>query len=78
LLRAQTNTAPVTRTSTPSPTSAAAATPATEEEPIELSPFTVTSGDDQSCRAQNTLAGSRLNSALKDTPGVLDGLFAST
>ena len=56
----------------------AAATPATEEEPIELSPFTVTSGDDQGHRAQNTLAGSRLNSALKDTPGVLDGLFAST
>jgi hypothetical protein len=78
LLRAQTTTAPVTRTSTPSPTSAAAASVPPEEKPIELSPFTVTSGDDQSCRAQNTLAGSRLNSALKDTPGVLDGLFAST
>jgi hypothetical protein len=49
-----------------------------EEKPVELSPFTVTSGDDQGYRAQNTLAGSRLNSALKDTPGVLDGLFAST
>ena len=49
-----------------------------EEKPIELSPFTVTSGDDQGYRAQNTLAGSRLNSALKDTPGVLDELFAST
>ena len=78
MLRAQTTTAPVTTTTTSSPTSAAAATPATEEEPIELSPFTVTSGDDQRYRAQNTLAGSRLNSALKDTPGVLDGLFAST
>jgi hypothetical protein len=77
LLRAQTTTAPVTTTTTSSPTSAAAATPATEEEPIELSPFTVTSCDDQGHRAQNTLAGSRLNSALKDTPGVLDGLFAS-
>ena len=78
MLRAQTTTAPVTTTTTSSPTSAAAATPATEEEPIELSPFTVTSDDDQGYRAQNTLAGSRLNSALKDTPGVLDGLFAST
>ncbi len=78
LLRAQTTTARVTRTTTPSPTSAAAVSVPPEEEPIELSPLIVTSGDDQSCRAQNTLAGSRLNSALKDTPGVLDGLFAST
>ena len=57
------------------PTTAAAAP--VEEKPVELSPFTVTSDDDQGYRAQNTLAGSRLNSALKDTPGVLDGLFAS-
>jgi hypothetical protein len=78
LLRAQTTTALVTRTTTSSPNSAAAASVPPEEEPIELSPFTVTSGDDQRYRAQNTLAGSRLNSALKDTPGVLDGLFAST
>ena len=59
------------------PPTTAVASPPPEEKPVELSPFTVTSGDDQSYRAQNTLAGSRLNSALKDTPGVLDELFAS-
>ncbi len=59
------------------PPTTAVASPPPEEKPVELSPFTVTSDDDQSYRAQNTLAGSRLNSALKDTPGVLDGLFAS-
>jgi hypothetical protein len=59
-------------------TTTAAASVPPDEKPVELSPFTVTSDDDQGYRAQNTLAGSRLNSALKDTPGVLDGLFAST
>ena len=68
--------APAVAPAKASPTTAAAAP--VEEKPVELSPFTVTSDDDQGYRAQNTLAGSRLNSALKDTPGVLDGLFAST
>jgi iron complex outermembrane recepter protein len=39
-----------------------------EDEPvIELSPFTVDSSQDQGYVATNTLAGSRLNSALRDT-----------
>jgi outer membrane receptor protein involved in Fe transport len=42
------------------------------DEVIELSPFSVTSAKDVGYRAENTLAGSRLNSSLKDTPGVLD------
>jgi len=41
---------------------------------IELSPFTVVSDRNTGYRAQNTRAGSRLNSSLKDTPGVLDVL----
>ena len=54
-----------------------AATPATTaaaEPVIELSPFTVTSDADRGYQAQNTLAGSRLNSSLKEAPGVLDVL----
>lgn len=43
-----------------------------EEKVISLSPFTVNSADDAGYRAQNTLAGSRLNSSLADTPGVID------
>ncbi len=41
---------------------------------VQLSPFTVVSDTDVGYLAQNTLAGSRLNSSLKDTPGVLDVL----
>ena len=41
---------------------------------VALSPFTVSSAGDEGYRAQNTLAGSRLNSSLNDTPGVLDVL----
>lgn len=37
-----------------------------EEAPIELSPFTVDAADDTGYRATNTLAGSRLNTQLKD------------
>jgi outer membrane receptor protein involved in Fe transport len=51
-----------------------AAAPAPSAPPVELSPFTVFSDHDTGYRAQNTLAGSRLNSSLKDTPGVLDVL----
>jgi outer membrane receptor protein involved in Fe transport len=56
----------------------ASATPATSprtgDAVVELSPFTVFSENDTGYRAQNTLSGSRLNSSLKDTPGVLDVL----
>jgi outer membrane receptor for monomeric catechols len=48
--------------------------PDEEDKIVSLSPFTVSSDDDQGYRAQNTLAGSRLNSSLNDTPGVLDVL----
>jgi iron complex outermembrane receptor protein len=47
---------------------------AANEPVVELSPFTVTSTNDRGYRAENTLAGSRLDSSLKDTPGVLDVL----
>lgn len=43
-------------------------------EVVELSPFTVNAAGDKGWYAQNTLAGSRLNSSLKDTPAVLDVL----
>ncbi len=43
-------------------------------EVVSLSPFTVNSAGDEGYRAANTLAGSRLNSSLNDTPGVLDVL----
>lgn len=48
--------------------------PAASSEVIELSPFAVNASLDTGWRAQNTLAGSRMNSSLKDTPGVLDVL----
>ncbi len=35
---------------------------------VELSPFTVNSTADKGYRAENTLAGSRLNTSLRDTP----------
>jgi hypothetical protein len=35
---------------------------------VELSPFTVNAAADRGYRAENTLAGSRLNSSLRDTP----------
>jgi iron complex outermembrane receptor protein len=47
---------------------------ATADGVVALTPFTVTSDDDNGYLATNTLAGSRLNSSLKDTPGVLDVL----
>lgn len=74
------------QTANPAPTaSAAPATPAVTpaisssavtkaEDVIELSPFTVNAEEDVGYQAQNTLSGSRLNSSLKDTPGVLDVL----
>ncbi len=58
----------------PTNVAAASAAAAAADPVVELSPFTVSSSEDVGYRAQNTLAGSRLNSSLKDTPGVLDVL----
>jgi iron complex outermembrane receptor protein len=58
----------------PSSAAANAVAAAAAEDPVELSPFSVSSSKDVGYLAQNTLAGSRLNSSLKDTPGVLDVL----
>ncbi len=46
----------------------ASLTPAAEPDPIVLSPFTVTSSADQGYQAGNTLAGSRMNTKLSETP----------
>ncbi len=46
----------------------------TDNSVVQLSPFNVTSDKDTGYVATNTLAGSRLNSSLKETPGVLDVL----
>ena len=54
--------------------SAASSAPAATNAIVELSPFTVTGSGDVGYRATNTLAGSRMNSSLKDTPAVLDVL----
>jgi iron complex outermembrane recepter protein len=47
---------------------AAPATPPVDAGVVELSPFTVNAAADKGYRAENTLAGSRLNSSLRDTP----------
>ena len=65
---------------------AAPASPATKEEVIELSPFVVATQTDTGYAATNTLEGSRLNTALRDTPAaisiftkdLLDDLGATT
>lgn len=56
---------------TPAPRSAERGTGG-EEDTIELSPFLVDGTGDVGYQAANTLAGSRLNASLKDTPAVLD------
>ena len=48
---------------TPAPTA-----PIARPEVVELSPFTVNAAADQGYRAESTLAGSRLNTSLRDTP----------
>ncbi|MGH7944354.1 MAG: hypothetical protein ACREH8_11615 [Opitutaceae bacterium] len=50
-----------------------AATPAAaaEQKPVELSPFVVDDTKDVGYLATNTLAGSRFNTALKDTPATI-------
>lgn len=41
------------------------------EEIVTLNPFQVTAGSESGYRATNTLDGSRLNTALRDTPGAI-------
>ena len=56
------------RAQTAAPASAATpATPDAKGEIVELSPFTVNTSNDVGYAAENTLAGSRLNTKLKDT-----------
>ena len=45
-----------------------------EEEIFQLSPFQVDASDDRGYRATNTLNGSRLNTALRDTPAAISVL----
>ncbi|MBI4625265.1 MAG: TonB-dependent receptor plug domain-containing protein [Verrucomicrobia bacterium] len=42
-----------------------------KEEPVELSPFVVSELTETGYAATNTLEGSRLNTALRDTPGAI-------
>lgn len=46
------------------------------ESPIELSPFTVNANQDVGYQASNTLAGSRLNTSLKDTSASISVMTA--
>ncbi len=59
--------APVALLAQTSPAPAPAAPVADER--VELSPFTVNTTRDLGYQAENTLAGSRLNTKLRDTPG---------
>lgn len=54
------------------PTSATANAAAAGEDALTLNPFVVSSGQDVGYLAGNTLAGSRLNTAIKDTPVTID------
>jgi outer membrane receptor for monomeric catechols len=56
-------------------TAPTAAAPA-EQKPVELSPFVVDDRQDVGYLATNTLAGSRFNSALKDTPATISVMTA--
>jgi iron complex outermembrane receptor protein len=54
------------------PTSTTPTTPPVNtEDPIELSPFVVSELTEKGYAATNTLDGSRLNTALRDTPGAI-------
>jgi outer membrane receptor for ferric coprogen and ferric-rhodotorulic acid len=55
----------------PLTTHAAAPPVAAEDETIQLSPFEVRTEKDTGYTATNTLAGSRLNTALRDTPAAI-------
>jgi iron complex outermembrane receptor protein len=54
------------------PPSASSNSSVSDEQTIQLSPFKVSEDKDTGYRATNTLAGSRLNTALKDTPATID------
>ena len=47
---------------------APAVPPSKSDDVVELNPFTVDASADKGYRAENTLAGSRLNTSLRDTP----------
>ncbi|MBI5693115.1 MAG: hypothetical protein HZC55_23815 [Verrucomicrobia bacterium] len=51
---------------------AAAVEPPSPGEAVVLSPFEVSTGRDVGYLATNSLAGSRLNASLKDTPAIID------
>src|SRR5688572_27814216 len=51
------------------PVAPALAPSPTRDEVVELSPFTVNTSRDLGYQAENTLAGSRLNTQLRDTAG---------
>ncbi|MBM3867029.1 MAG: hypothetical protein FJ381_14265, partial [Verrucomicrobia bacterium] len=53
------------------PTLAAQVAPPAPATPVELSPFQVTTDRDVGYTAENSLAGSRLNTALRDTASSL-------
>ena len=58
------------RAETPAPAAASAKPPpAVPEEVVKMSPFEVNTSRDIGYIAENTLAGSRLNTKLRDTPG---------
>jgi outer membrane receptor protein involved in Fe transport len=54
------------------PSAPAVAAPAAQEDAVVLSPFEVSTSGDVGYLATNSLAGSRLNSSLKDTPAIID------
>ncbi|HZZ20776.1 MAG TPA: TonB-dependent receptor plug domain-containing protein, partial [Opitutaceae bacterium] len=58
-----------TTTTTTTTTPAAVAATDSEQSPVVLSPFEVDSTQDTGYRARNTLAGSRINTDLKDVAG---------
>jgi len=60
--------------SSSAPTSPAAATAATDDSVVVLTPFEVNASRDVGYLAQNTLAGSRLNTELKDTAAAISVL----
>jgi outer membrane receptor protein involved in Fe transport len=50
------------------PAAASAATSAATDEPVVLTPFTVTTDKDKGYRATNSISGTRLNTPIKDIP----------
>jgi len=56
----------------PAPSAAAAVTAPAVETPVELSPFVTTVGSDKGYVATSSLAGSRVNTPLKDIAAQID------